>query len=141
ASAHVSQDSHDDNFDDEVEGWLRARREAGLERRCPQITKRHGVHYSIDGSEVVGFCSNDYLDLADSLPAADGGVAGAAASRLIVGDVEAHREVEARIAQIAGSDDAILFPSGFQLNVGCIPSLVRPEHLVFSDRLNHASLI
>lgn len=129
------------DFDHEVERWLGERRAAGLERRCPQIQKRRGVHYELDGRPVVGFCSNDYLDVADTLPEAPGEVAGASASRLIVGDVEVHREVEALLAEVAGTEDAVLFPSGFQLNVGCLPALLRRDDRVHSDRLNHASLI
>ncbi|MCB9566755.1 MAG: aminotransferase class I/II-fold pyridoxal phosphate-dependent enzyme [Myxococcales bacterium] len=115
---------------------------AGLRRRCPTISGRAGAHYRIDGRPVVGFCSNDYLGLAaDPLAARDLPAAGAGASRLVCGDLEELRALEAELAELAGSDDAVLFPSGFQLNVGVLPALIEPGDRVFSDRLNHASLI
>lgn len=116
---------------------------AGLLRRAPAVAHRRGVRYELDGRAVVGLCSNDYLGLADapSLVAAPARSAGAGASRLICGDLPDHRELEARLAALVGADDAVLFPSGFQLNVGVLPSLLEAADLVDSDALNHASLI
>lgn len=119
---------------------LAALREACLLRRPPQISARRGVEYRLDGHPVVGFCSNDYLGLAAE-PAFAKGSAGAGASRLISGDLPEHRAVEALIATTFGSTDAVLFPSGFQLNVGVIPAVVDTNDRVYSDRLNHASII
>ncbi len=119
---------------------LAALKAADLLRRPPAITERRGVEYQLDGKPVIGFCSNDYLGLADQ-PAATGGPTGAGASRLISGDLGGHRDVEARLAQLCRSDDAVLFPSGFQLNVGVIPCLLAADDRVHSDRLNHASII
>jgi len=89
---------------------------------------------------VVGFCSNDYLGLADAVEASPA-PAGASSSRLICGDLEVHRSAEARLAKLAGQEDAVLFPSGFQLNVGVLPSVMSSEDMVYSDALNHASII
>lgn len=116
---------------------------AGLLRRAPAVARRRGVRYELDGRAVVGLCSNDYLGLADapSLVDAPSRFAGAGASRLICGDLPDHRALEARLAALVGADDAVLFPSGFQLNVGVLPSLLEAEDLVDSDALNHASLI
>lgn len=89
---------------------------------------------------MVGLCSNDYLGLADELrppPAA----AGAGGSRLICGDLTGHRDVERMLAALVGSDDAVLFPSGYQLNLGVLPAAITQDDLVCSDALNHASLI
>ncbi|MCA9650200.1 MAG: aminotransferase class I/II-fold pyridoxal phosphate-dependent enzyme [Myxococcales bacterium] len=115
----------------------------GLLRRAPAISERNGVRYHLDGRPVVGLCSNDYLGLADdprlrqplTVPS------GAGASRLISGDLPCHRELEARLASLVEADDAVLFPSGFQLNVGVLPTLLEPADQVDSDALNHASLI
>jgi 7-keto-8-aminopelargonate synthetase-like enzyme len=116
-----------------------------LLRRCPSVAQRRGVQYELDGVPVVGFCSNDYLGLATSPPppAVTGAreATGATASRLICGDTEIHRRAEADLAALAGTDDAVLFPSGFQLNVGVLPALLEVGDHVDSDRLNHASLI
>ena len=130
-------------FDRHLETKLDALRQAGLARTPPRIDHREGVHYRVDGRPVIGFCSNDYLGLANhpsfgTLPLR---TSGATASRLICGDHPVHRRVESRLAELAGTADAILFPSGFQLNVGVLPALLQPDDIVFSDQLNHASLI
>ncbi|MEM6292466.1 MAG: aminotransferase class I/II-fold pyridoxal phosphate-dependent enzyme [Myxococcota bacterium] len=112
----------------------------GLRRSLPRISHRDGVQYRLGDRDVIGFCSNDYLGLADRiLP--HKAPAGAASSRLICGDQPLHREVERRLALLTGTPDAVLFPSGFQLNVGVLPSILSSEDTVYSDRLNHASLI
>ena len=112
----------------------------GLRRELPEVRERHGVQYLLRGRPVVGFCSNDYLGLAQT-QASEGTATGAASSRLICGDLEVHRAVERRLADLACAEDAVLFPSGFQLNVGVLPALLSSEDIVFSDALNHASLI
>ena len=66
---------------------------------------------------------------------------GAGASRLIAGSLSPHRALEARIARWKGAESALLFNSGYQANLGMISALVGPEDVVFSDELNHASLI
>jgi 8-amino-7-oxononanoate synthase len=116
---------------------------AGLSRELPAIGRRDGVRYELAGRWVTGFCSNDYLGLADhprlrDLPATQ---SGATASRLVAGDHPEHRAAEQALAALAGLPDAVLFPSGFQLNVGALSALIEPDDLVFSDILNHASLI
>lgn len=128
---------------------LAALQDEGLARALPQIGRRDGVRYELDGRWVTGFCSNDYLGFANhprlrpanftSLETVD--AAGATASRLVAGDLPAHRAAERSLAALVGAADAVLFPSGFQLNVGVLPALIEPEDRVFSDALNHASLI
>ncbi|HWB73407.1 MAG TPA: aminotransferase class I/II-fold pyridoxal phosphate-dependent enzyme [Nannocystaceae bacterium] len=115
----------------------------GLARRAPAIERRDGVRYLLDGFPVVGLCSNDYLGLTERgvLDAIEPGAAGAGGSRLICGDLAEHRALERTLAQLVGYDDAVLFPSGFQLNVGVLPSLIERGDVVDSDALNHASLI
>ncbi|MEZ4380197.1 MAG: aminotransferase class I/II-fold pyridoxal phosphate-dependent enzyme [Nannocystaceae bacterium] len=117
---------------------------AGLSRRSPRIERRDGCRYELDGRPVLGFCSNDYLGLGDEALADSSSSpcpAGAGASRLICGDLAELRALEAELAELAGCDDAILFPSGFQANVGVPGALLERGDLVFSDRLNHASII
>jgi len=117
-----------------------------LLRQAPAIENRDGVHYLVDGAPVVGFCSNDYLGYASAATPAPRSsdrstVGGAGASRLICGDLPIHREVERQLASISGCEDAVLFASGFQLNVGVLPALLRATDHVYSDRLIHASMI
>lgn len=130
-------------LDQRIQAQLDALRQAGLARVPPRIDHREGVRYRIDGRPVIGFCSNDYLGLANhpSFSALSLADSGATASRLICGDHPIHRRVEARLAELAGTDDAVLFPSGFQLNTGVLPALIGTDDQVFSDTLNHASLI
>ncbi len=130
-------------FESRLESCLAGLERADLLRRSPAITDRVGASYRVDGTPVVGFCSNDYLGLADAteLAAREEPRSGAGASRLICGDLAEHREIEQTLAGLVGLPDAVLFPSGFQLNVGVIPAIVEPEDHVASDQLNHASLI
>jgi 7-keto-8-aminopelargonate synthetase-like enzyme len=132
------------SLDDRLRRRLDDLRARGLERRLPRIEARVGHRYRLDGQPVVGFCSNDYLGLASDpilAGADDPPHNGASASRLICGDLPIHRDVEQRLAAFVGTDDAVLFPSGFQLNVGVLPALLDPTDHVGSDALNHASLI
>lgn len=129
-------------LDRRLQAELAAQALAGLTRSPPQISHRDGVRYQLHGRPVIGFCSNDYLGLAnDPRIAASTTQTGATASRLVCGDLEEHRSVESRLARLAGTEDTVLFPSGFQLNVGVLPALIRSGDQVFSDALNHASLI
>ena len=102
----------------------------------------------IDGVPHLLLASNNYLGLAND-PAVVAGAraaleaygAGAGASRLVTGSLDLHRILEERIAALKGCEDALVFPTGFQANVGTIPALVGRGDVVFSDELNHASLI
>jgi 8-amino-7-oxononanoate synthase len=127
-------------LDQRLRSAMEAEREASLDRRCPASSGRVSLRYRLGGREVVSFCSNDYLGLADQQPSSVE-PSGAAASRLVCGDLEIHREVEHRFARLLGFEDAVLFPSGFQANVGVPATLLRSGELVYSDVLNHASLI
>ncbi|MEM6990602.1 MAG: aminotransferase class I/II-fold pyridoxal phosphate-dependent enzyme [Myxococcota bacterium] len=120
---------------------LAALRAEHLLRVPPQLHSRRGVEYTLGERRVVGFCSNDYLGLATEKSGASPQPTGAGASRLIAGDLPHHRDVEAKLAALCGAQDAVVFPSGFQLNVGVIPCLVERGDVVHSDRLNHASII
>ncbi|HZS37009.1 MAG TPA: 8-amino-7-oxononanoate synthase [Polyangia bacterium] len=102
----------------------------------------------VDGHRASNFSSNNYLGLADHpllARAATAAIAdcgfGAGASRLIVGNLAPHRALEARLATWKRTDAALLFNSGYQANVGLVSALAGPDDVVFSDELNHASLI
>jgi 8-amino-7-oxononanoate synthase len=123
--------------------------------------RRHGLlrlNVSIDsppgptvvraGRRLVNFSSNDTLSLA-AHPAVRQGAAnaalayggGAGASRLLGGDLVVHRELEAVIAELKGTEGALLFPSGYHANCGTIPALAGEGDAIFSDALNHASIV
>jgi 8-amino-7-oxononanoate synthase len=97
---------------------------------------------------VIQLCSNDYLGLAAdprlrraAAAAAGQWGAGSGASRLVSGTSEAHRRLEASLARLKGCEDAIVFSSGYLANAGTIPALAGRQDAVFSDELNHASII
>ena len=102
----------------------------------------------LDGRPVLLLCSNNYLGLADhprvreaAAEAAMRWGAGAGASRLISGNMEPHRALEERLAAFKGYEAALLFGSGYLANIGAIAALAGRGEVVFSDELNHASII
>lgn len=112
-----------------------------LARTCPPIERTTSLHYRLRERPVVSFCSNDYLGFADDLGSDQPALAGSGASRLVCGDLDVHRRVEQSYAEFLGQPDAVLFPSGFQANIGVPACLLRADDLVSSDELNHASII
>lgn len=102
----------------------------------------------IGGRELVLMCSNDYLGLASdprlakaAQDAADRWGTGSGASRLVSGATPLHAQLEARLAALEGTEDCVLFSSGYLANMGVISALVGPGDLIVSDELNHASII
>ena len=98
--------------------------------------------------EYINFSSNDYLGLASSPALAQAAISslknfpfGAGASRLLSGGTELHRLLEEKIASFKGTESALLFNSGYHANIGVIPSLAGDGDVIFSDELNHASII
>src|SRR5215213_280402 len=121
---------------------------AGLYRRLRLIESPQGPRVTLDGAEVLLLCSNNYLGLADhprvrqaAADAAERFGAGAGASRLVSGNMSLHRSLEDRIAAFSGYQAALLFGSGYLANLGTIAALARRGQVVFSDELNHASII
>ena len=135
-----------------VDSWaedeLRALDAKGLRRHLEPLESPQGPRIRVGGREYINFSSNDYLGLAN-----DGAVrvaaeaalrrhgVGAGASRLIVGDSTAHQSLERALARFEGTEAALLFNSGYAANVGVLSALLGPGDVVFSDALNHASLI
>ncbi len=132
----------------EVEARLAELKAMGLERRTRMISGPQGPHVLLDGKPVLLLCSNNYLGLADHPQvreaAADAAMrwgVGAGASRLVSGTMTIHRRLEERLAAFKGREAALLFGSGYMANSGVIAALARPGDVVFSDELNHASII
>jgi 8-amino-7-oxononanoate synthase len=120
----------------------------GLRRRLRLIEGPQGPQVVLDGQPVLLLCSNNYLGLADHprlrRAAADAALSlgtGAGASRLISGSMSIHAELESRLAEFKGTEAALLFGSGYLANTGTIAALARRGEVVFSDELNHASII
>jgi glycine C-acetyltransferase/8-amino-7-oxononanoate synthase len=123
-------------------------REGGLRRRLRLVQSPQGPRVLLDGRDVLLLCSNDYLGLAShprikaaTAEAAMQWGAGSGASRLISGSMPPHRDLEQRLAAFKGYDAALLFGSGYLANAGAIPALAGRGEVVFSDELNHASII
>ena len=128
----------------EIEGL----KSQGLYNRIRTIGSPQGAWLVVDGKKVLNFCSNNYLGLADhpqlvaaAKKAADEMGVGPAAVRTIAGTTSLHLELEKRLAAFKGVEAAITFQSGFTANLATIPALVGKEDAIFSDRLNHASII
>lgn len=123
--------------------------EAGaLRRRLEPLQTPQGPRVCVAGRAYVNFSSNDYLGLANDADVVAAGRAallrhgaGSGASRLVVGDSEAHHALERALAAFEGTEAALLFNSGYAANVGVIAALFGPGDVIFSDALNHASLI
>ncbi|MFQ5944784.1 MAG: glycine C-acetyltransferase [Anaerolineae bacterium] len=130
---------------DEEIGALRSE---GLFIAVRTIESPQGAWLTVDGRRVLNFCSNNYLGLANhpSLQAAaqqaiDSYGVGPAAVRTIAGTLDLHLQLEQRLARFKGVEDAISFQSGFNANLAAIPAMVGRGDVVFSDELNHASII
>jgi 8-amino-7-oxononanoate synthase len=135
-----------------VRGWAQAELAAlegqGLRRRLEPIEGPQGPKVTVGGRTLINFSANDYLGLAADPRLAEAAAeaarrwgTGSGASRLVVGDGEAHRSLEAALAAWEGAEAALLFNSGWAANVGVISALLGPDDAVFSDALNHASII
>ena len=127
---------------------LDALRKAGLFTHIRTLTSPQGAWLVVDGKQVLNFCSNNYLGLANhpqvveaAKQAIDRYGIGPAAVRTIAGTMGLHLELERRLAAFKGVEAAITFQSGFTANLGTLPALVGKEDVIFSDELNHASII
>jgi glycine C-acetyltransferase len=127
---------------------LEALRQRGLYRYLRRVEGEQGPTLLLDEREVINFSSNNYLGLANhpalrdaAKQAIDRYGCGSGASRLISGNMTLHEELESCIAELKGTDAALVFNSGFQANTGIIPVLLAEGDVVLSDALNHASII
>src|SRR6185369_18059994 len=128
---------------DELEGI----KNRGLLRRTRLVGGRQAARVACDGQDVLLLCSNNYLGLADHPALAAAAIAAieeygtsSGASRLVSGTMELHERLESAVACFKKSEAALLFNSGHAANTGIIPALVGRGDVVFSDRLNHASI-
>jgi len=127
---------------------LQSLKESGLYNNIRTIQSPQGAWLEVDGKRTLNFCSNNYLGLANhpklvaaAKSAIDRYGVGPAAVRTIAGTMALHTELEARLAAFKGVESAITFQSGFNANLATIPALVGKGDVIFSDELNHASII
>ena len=137
------------NFTNRLQETLEEIREAGLYKTERVITTPQSVEIKVkDGAEVLNFCANNYLGLADDpevIAAAHKGLDehgfGLASVLFICGTQDLHKNLEKTISGFFGTDDTILYTSCFDANGGLFETLLGPEDAVISDALNHASII
>jgi glycine C-acetyltransferase/8-amino-7-oxononanoate synthase len=132
----------------EIEARLDELHALGLRRRTRLVSGPQGPRVVLDGKPVLLLCSNNYLGLADHPRVREAAAAaamrwgvGSGGSRLVSGTMTIHRRLEERLAAFKGRETALLFGSGYLANAGTIAALARPGDVIFSDELNHASII
>ena len=127
---------------------LAERRHQSRYRRRRVLESAQGPRLQVDGRDLLQFCSNDYLGLANHPKliaamqdtAAQFGVGGGA-SHLVCGHSELHHQLEERLAKITGRERALLFSTGYMANLGTVTALMGKGDHILEDRLNHASLL
>ena len=131
-----------------IERELQKLHDAGLYNRIRTLGSPQGAWLVVDGNRVLNFCSNNYLGLANHprlLQAAREAMEryglGPAAVRTIAGTMDLHLSWRDAWQRLKGVESAITFQSGFNANLATIPALVGKEDVIFSDELNHASII
>lgn len=133
---------------DDLDRRLEEIEQLGLSRRLRMVSGPQGPTVLIDGRPVLLLCSNNYLGLADHPnvreAAAEAALCwgvGAGASRLVSGTMTIHHDLEERLATFEGTGASVLFGSGYLANLGVIGAFAGPGDTIFSDRLNHASIV
>ncbi|MDP2938086.1 MAG: 8-amino-7-oxononanoate synthase [Candidatus Omnitrophota bacterium] len=132
----------------DIEEFLKKRANEGLLRTLKPISSRHAGKIYFNKKEYIDFSSNDYLGLSghpELIKAAKSAMdkfgTAACASRLMSGDLEIHHQLEEKVAQFKNKEAALVFNSGYQANIGIISALYAKGDCIFSDRLNHASIV
>lgn len=135
------------SWDDDLQTELTRLQRQGLLRETRPVSNAVYPVLTAEGRRLVNFSSNNYLGLAGdpriiaAEEAAANRGAGSAASRLIIGHDERTEALEREIAEWKGAESALLFANGYMANLGILSALLTPSDAVFSDQLNHASII
>jgi 8-amino-7-oxononanoate synthase len=123
-------------------------RAAGNHRRMLTLKPLGGTRVEYRGRSCVLFCSNDYLNLSSHPEVVEAGCealrrwgSGAPASRMISGNLEIHQELEQTVSRFKGRAEAVLFPTGYMTNLAVLDALAGKDDAVYSDALNHASIV
>jgi 8-amino-7-oxononanoate synthase len=123
-------------------------RAAGTYRRMRRLSGPQGPRITVDDRRVLHFAGSNYLDLAHHPEVIEAAARAArdescavGGSRLICGNLDSHEALEAELAEFLGCEAALVFSSGYMANAGVLPALLRPGDVVFSDALNHASIV
>lgn len=132
----------------DLQADLAKRKAEHLYRQRRIAESPQGVRMRIDGRELISFCSNDYLGLANDpdviksfQQAANEFGVGAGAAHLINGHSRYHHELEEALADFTGRESALLFSTGYMANLGVVQALLGRHDRIYADKLNHASLL
>ncbi|MFD5246812.1 glycine C-acetyltransferase [Amycolatopsis sp. NPDC058340] len=133
---------------DDLKAGLAEIREAGLYKGERVIQGPQRASVSVGDGDVLNFCANNYLGLADhpklikaAQEALDRWGFGMASVRFICGTQQPHKELEAKLSEFLGTEDTILYSSCFDANAGLFETLLTDQDVIISDELNHASII
>lgn len=131
-----------------IKEFLKQRKDEGLLRTLRPVSRRQAGKIYLNHKEYIDFSSNDYLGLSNhpklkaaAKKAIDTFGSGSCASRLMSGSLELHHQLEEAVAKFKNKEAALVFNSGYQANIGIISSLFHKGDVIFSDRLNHASIL
>lgn len=132
----------------EFDEVLKGLRQEGLLRTLAFIESSRGAEIFINGKRYINFSSNDYLGLSQHRRIIQTAAAalrkyglGSGASRLMSGSCMPHKKLEESLSKFKKTESALVFNTGYSANIGIIPALAGTEYTVFSDELNHASII
>ena len=136
------------SFDDDLHTHLDERESDAIRRRLRPISSGIGPRIVVDGQSILQFCSNDYLGITSHpvvTRAAEMALSrygtGSGSARLVLGTSSPHSELEQAITRLKQTEAALAFSSGYHVNTGVLPALTASEDIIFSDALNHASII
>lgn len=136
------------SFYEQIKQQLADVKAEGLYKSERVIVSPQQASIKVGGDEVINFCANNYLGLANHpelVKAAQAGLAdhgfGMASVRFICGTQDIHKQLEAKLSEFLGTEDTILYSSCFDANAGLFETLLGPEDAIVSDALNHASII
>lgn len=144
----VLQSSHMGSKTAWIAKEIKALKKNGLYNEPPTLDSSVSAHIKIKGKTLINFASNNYLGLADDKRIVNAAVVamnkygvGPAAVRSIAGTSALHKKLEEKLARFKKAEGVLTFQSGFMANLATIPALVDEEDVIFSDELNHASII
>ena len=119
----------------------------GQFRKIPNITTKSDSKIIVDGNEYINFASNDYLgistkqNLSREFLNTTESLLSSASARLLTGSSEEFKQLETTVADLMGKEACLIFNTGYQCNLGVLSALCEKNDVVFSDKLNHASII
>ena len=148
ATRLTSKNRMNENFKKIIQDELASIKEKGLFKEEKIISSRQGREIVVDSKKYLNFCSNNYLGLSGRQELANAGKKalekwgfGLSSVRFICGTLKIHKELEKKLAQFMGYEDAILYTSCYDANTGLFQTILTDQDAVISDELNHASII